>query len=706
MASNRNRVGEEVRRAKRSNNAVSRPFPETGLGKLPPEIREIIFISLIATPPSYAGHNFAISSAGPKNPASAQKKFVHIKASWHQVTQTCRQIYLESYPLFFASESYYLANPQEVTRVLEYGCVMTRSKRECRLGDLGCKHVMSHRFRRSIITTLCLEGFVTDVSLYTKEKIDKILSDPTDILNDGQTRQQLEAQTFKCPDSVACYSLKALPNLRTVGLRMLVGQEMEYVDVMYGISGMRRGLVEFVDQSHWLIRNQHPNDAWRIQYACFSMADYGCDKNDEHIARDRRCIEKEVTDIDSRAPGLQEGDERYVEVQIQRLKRDDDVETVSEVSDANTEDILRLEPSDLSATQVGELQDTPESARDEVEIELEEPSDLSATQVGELQDTPESAHDEVEIEVQEPFMEMEDDLQTTSPSFQDMFGPALDEVEIELEIPPLEIEDILQISPLENDLNGTELEQEVLNTAGPFGRSQSQDDYNSQSNEHPYEENDHALSETASLDFSGIQSTEPLHQQGEESLLPTYSKFAWLPVTTNTDSNRKFQTDSDEEDSNLQNKSRLGDQVPQSTQTEEDKAERHRRIRKRLLRQVQQPLAPFSNIPYPDIPEGVESFHMLQELVDLGINEQTETGVRESTQSSTTSSEMREHGIKSHGATSQKATSMAQQQVTAIPEWFWLLLAFVQIWTILLTYCYSCLLVIFLTASLQNLYGN
>ena len=668
MAHERNRKRKDVRLAKRSKNAVSKPFLETGLGKLPPEIREIIFISLIATPPSYGGHDFAIDSAGPKNSASAQKKFVHIKASWYQVTQTCRQIYRESYPLFFASESYYLANPQELTQVLEYGCVLTPSQRECALGDLGCGHILSHRFRRSIITTLCLEGFVTDVFLYTKEKIDEILSDPTE----DRTRQELEAQTFTAVDKVACYSLSALPNLEKVGLRMRVGQEMEYVNFIYGVSEMRRGLVEFVDQSHWLIRNQHPNDAWRIQYACFTLADYGRDENSERISYDRRRIEKEVTDIDSRAPGLQEGDERYVEVQIQRFKREDDVETVSEVSDANTEDILHVQAN----------------------LRLE-PSDLSATQVGELQDTPEPAHGEVEIEPEEPFMEMEDDLQTTPLSFRDMFGPALGEVEIELEIPPLEMEDDLQISPLDNGLSGTELEQGVLNRAEPFVRSQSQDDYGSQSNGRSDQENDR--------DVSSIQSVEPSHQQEEQSLLPTYSVL-WQPGPTNTDSSRKFQTDSDDEDSNFQNESRLGDQEAECTENKETKAERHRRIRKRLLRQVQQPLSQFSTIPYPDTAEGMGSFHEWQELADLGVNQQTETGVRESTQSST--SEMREHGIKNPGATSQKATSIEKQQLMAIPGWLWSLFVFVQIWTILLTYCYSGLLVIFLTASLQNMLGN
>ena len=546
--------------SERSNNAVSKPFLETGLGKLAPEIRKMIFINLLATPPPYAGHNFAINSAGPKNPSWAPKKFIHIKASWHQVTQTCRQIYLESYCLFFASDSYYLANLQESTHLLNCGCIRNPSVKYCVLDDLGCRHVSTLPFRLANITTLCLEGF-TDRSLFTKEAIDKRLSNPTDYgYDDDLTRQQLEVEIVRKVNEIACHRLRKLSNLRTVGLRMLVGEELEYVNLMYGVSGMSRGLVEFLDQSHWLIRTQHPNDIWRIQYACFTMADYGLDKNRNWISLDRIIIEEEVTEIDSRAPGLQEGDERYVEVHIQRHKRGDDVETISEVSNADLEDLsevgdadledlsevsdedledlsntrstLSSETSDLNTTQVGELQDLPEPAHDGVETELKVPP-MEMEDDLEYQGLQLPAHDGVEIELEVPPMEMEDDL-----DYQGFQLPAHDRVETELKVPPMEMEDDLQISPLDNSLGGNELEQEVLNTSEPFLRSQSQDKHDPQSNDHSDQKNDHALSDTASHEVSSIQSTEPSHQQAEESLLPTYSTFAWHSVLTNTDSSR------------------------------------------------------------------------------------------------------------------------------------------------------------------------
>ena len=570
--------GEDDHPTKRSKNAVFKPFLETGLGKLPPEIRQLIFISLLATPSPYAGHDFAINRAGPKKIPSAPKEFVHIKASWYQVTQTCRQIYLESYPLFFASESYYLANPRELT------------------GLLGSWYSTTPHIRGHTITTLCLEGMVTDIHYMTKEKIDEILSNPIH-RRAGLTRQQLEAQTIKWLDIGACMRLRELPNLKTVGLRMRVGQEMAYLSFMYGVSGLRRGLVEFVDQSHWLIRTQHPNDVWRIQYACFGMADYGRDKNAETISDSRRRIELKKTDIDSRAPGLQEGDERYVEVLIRRNKSDDEIGTVSEVSDAKNEDLVHTQ---------GKLR--------------LESSDLSPTQIGELHNIPETTHDEVQIDLEVSPKKMDGDLQMPPPEHQDILEPAHEEVEIELKVPPKEMEDDLKISPLDKDLSGTELGQGMLRTSEPLLRSRSQDDYNSQSKRHSDQKNDHGLSETASHHVSSVQSTEPSHQQAEESLLPTYSTFVWHPVPTNSDSSRKFQTNSGDEDNNYKTESRSGDQVLQSTVDTKAQEERRRTARKRLLRQLQQPLSHSSDIPKPHTEEEVELLHIIQGLADLRIN--------------------------------------------------------------------------------------
>lgn len=210
---------------------------------------------------------------------------------------------LEARRVFFASKAYYLGNPYEAEHFSKF-----------RFRPL---------FRYDTITALCFKDLVTYPPLYTKEEIDQICSDPTDSLGHLMTRQQLEAMTFKHLNTT-CHldSLANLDSLKRVCLCMHVGEELQYISFLYGLTSFRKGLVEFVSASQWLIRPQHAGDVWRIQYSCFCYADYGRGKNDEDIPYAVRDIEQEITDIDSRAPGLKDGDERYVEVKIQRVARD------------------------------------------------------------------------------------------------------------------------------------------------------------------------------------------------------------------------------------------------------------------------------------------------------------------------------------------------------------------------------------------------
>ena len=291
---------ENAQLANNSHDIALKPFLQTHFGRMPPELRERVFIELLATPPSHAGHDFTTISPAHRKSTTAPQRFVHIKASWRQVTQTCRQIYVESRPIFFAAKSYYLAKPQELTKLLGIYSIL-----------------WPPLFRLDSITALCLRDFVREVLLYTKEQIDEIMSNPNDYRSRANTRQQLAERSFKMLKPNFRYSIKHLKNLRTIGLCFLVSEETMYVDLLHCLTGIQKGLVEFVDAFHWLIRPQKPGDVWSIQYACFSNGFYGKGKDDEAIPYDRLSLERDVTDIDSRAPELKEGDERYVAVQIQ-----------------------------------------------------------------------------------------------------------------------------------------------------------------------------------------------------------------------------------------------------------------------------------------------------------------------------------------------------------------------------------------------------
>lgn len=285
---------------KRQMEAESSPFLSTGLGKLAPEIREKIFIELLATPPPYAGHVFASHSSGTERSSDTPMTFVDIEASWYKVAGTCRQIYLECQPLFFAAKAYYLAGPR-----------------------YQAPFFFEPEFRRPLfryenITALCLRDLVKRTAVYSPQRIDEVFSDPTNCLARYSTRQELEAMIIMQIPPYLALSLGKLMKLRTLSLCFKVGEEMEHVNFLFGLTGMRRGLVEFLDDRRWLIRPQSAEGIWKTQYACFTDADYRKDKDNQTIPFDLCEIELAVTDIDSRAPALQDGDERYVEVQIQR----------------------------------------------------------------------------------------------------------------------------------------------------------------------------------------------------------------------------------------------------------------------------------------------------------------------------------------------------------------------------------------------------
>lgn len=152
---------------------------------------------------------------------------------------------------------------------------------------------------------------------YTKKEVDRICSDPHYHREYRQTRQQLEARTYKS-NRLNFIDPVPLKSLKRVSLCMRVGEEMEYIEILYWLTGIRKGLVEFLCATHWLIRPQRVEDVWRIQYACFHGEDWEKGRNDEKIPFLLVHDEETVTHNNSRAPGLKEFDERYVEVEVRR----------------------------------------------------------------------------------------------------------------------------------------------------------------------------------------------------------------------------------------------------------------------------------------------------------------------------------------------------------------------------------------------------
>ena len=448
-----------------------KPFRQTHFGRLPPELREMIYTELLASPPAFAGHNFATTSSDGRASTTAPIRYVHLKASWRQILRTCRQIYHEAHPIFFASKAYFVANPQEAVNLLDYSIFSVE------------RTLLVNR-----VTAICLGDFVRTMPVYSKERLDAIFSDPNDPRN-ANTRQELEMETYKTIWTPGIFCLFSLKNLKTISLCFHVGLEMLYVDLLYGLTGMRRGIVEFVDASHWIIREQNPADPWSIQYACFTSGDYSQGKNNEHIPFDRRHIESEVTDIDSRAPGLKEGDERFVEISVRRP-----------VKKGPAQGSLSSNQGDSSSADTYDDSDVVPLNQDSHETQL------GATH-------PAVTSDESE----------------TDPLSQD-----LQEIETEV-FPDHGEENVLTENSEHDDVSAEDGSNSNVNDDGsPIVGLDSEDSRDAQETMATHQETDHAFSQSSSEEVSGVQSSAPSSLPAESyALSRTLERLApYVPMMT------------------------------------------------------------------------------------------------------------------------------------------------------------------------------
>lgn len=282
-----------------SANLKTKPFLATNLGRLAPEIRGLIFTNLLAIPPPYGGRDFRANPAPMvgQSPVSLTT-FVDLKASCLAVLWTCRQVYLEAFPVFYASKSYYLANSQHLATFCEFG-----------------QHVQvgPRLFRADTITSLCLKDLVVTKPKWTPRQVDDLMARSSTF-----DRARLAAGQISTLDSkLMLADLGGMNSLRKICLCMRVGQELLYLRFLFGIRGLRRGVIHFVDNVHWTFHSQSVSgDDWSLQYTAFPTGFYRKGKNFEVLDLQDVRIQREVLDIDSRASGLVEDDERWVEVDI------------------------------------------------------------------------------------------------------------------------------------------------------------------------------------------------------------------------------------------------------------------------------------------------------------------------------------------------------------------------------------------------------
>ena len=265
---------------KTSEGSGLKPFLTTGLGRLAPETREMIFINLRAEPPPSGGQS-----------RISLTTFVDLKASCLAVQQTCRQVYLESFPIFYACKSYYLATARDFKTMLSFG---------------GLSGVGPRLFRFDTIISLSLKGL--------------IISD-----------------------------LSEMTNLRKICFCIGFYQELQHLDFLFNIKGLQRGAIEFVDDYHWAIRSQSSSTHdWKLHYAPFASYFLHQGRNFETLKPGDVKLQRDILENGSRASRSLKGNERWVEVDIGERNYEEIQQVPEPDSGESSEDPQEMRHGELS----------------------------------------------------------------------------------------------------------------------------------------------------------------------------------------------------------------------------------------------------------------------------------------------------------------------------------------------------------------------
>ena len=218
-----------------------RPFSETSLGRLPGEIRDMIYEHLLVAPPSQPTRYLRVPDAAVLDPketearkslAAPLQKSKPGNASYVAILASCRQIHREAYHVFYAKNAFHFTNAPILIAFLK---------------GIG-------QIRRAELTSLHLEGLVVDQALWTREVLDIYCLDNN---VDSVERRKLESERYLDihPDiSEVTEPLEDCQNLSRLIIEMRIWERFNYFFFLKTYLGRRRPVVYIVDNTHWVVR--------------------------------------------------------------------------------------------------------------------------------------------------------------------------------------------------------------------------------------------------------------------------------------------------------------------------------------------------------------------------------------------------------------------------------------------------------------------
>lgn len=215
-----------------------RPFLHTGLGRLPPEIREVIWEDVLS---SQEAHVFDADMHQPLGLTDAMSTVALAEApppsmqnevSCPALLQVCRTVYQEAQHIYYADTMFKFTDPSSLTGFLV---------------KIGMQN-------RLTITVLRLGGLTSREPTFSEAALDEHCREG----NFGAGRREIFAAMTSNREhpkaKEAIPYLKECKHLRTIHLDLKVGEEIYYIIFLFHMYGFGKVVVDFVDTFHWTVR--------------------------------------------------------------------------------------------------------------------------------------------------------------------------------------------------------------------------------------------------------------------------------------------------------------------------------------------------------------------------------------------------------------------------------------------------------------------
>lgn len=223
-------------------------FQQTRLGNLPGEIRTLIYEYALIAPPSHViTRNGSITQSTDPTIASEEIPLATLtisgrpKLPCNAMLQVCRQICQEAYHIFYARNAFSFATAQELRDFL------------VQIGPL----------RRQELRTLHVDRLLTPARMWTDEDVDRLCVERH--LDEAQ-RQNYATSTYKILGPEAMEATRILKGCKKLS-KIVFGIEENYDALSHArfflsMSRYRMAQIDFVDESHWVVRDSESTDHW------------------------------------------------------------------------------------------------------------------------------------------------------------------------------------------------------------------------------------------------------------------------------------------------------------------------------------------------------------------------------------------------------------------------------------------------------------